>query len=51
LLGLPFETEDGGDVSLLNILTFNGLHGPKFKKIEHFINTTVRTSNPTWDVG
>jgi hypothetical protein len=27
-------------------LTFNGLHGVIFQKIEHFITTAVRTSGP-----
>jgi hypothetical protein len=46
LLGLFFDPEDGGDMFLQNVLTFNGLHGVIFQKIELFINTAVRTSNP-----
>jgi hypothetical protein len=48
LLGLFFDPEDGGDIFLRNIgLTFNGLHGVISPKIELFITTAVRTSNPT----
>jgi hypothetical protein len=28
-------------------LTFNGIHGVMFQKVEIFIETDVRTSNPT----
>jgi hypothetical protein len=48
LLVFFFEPEDGGDIFLRNVdeLTFNGLHGVISQKIELFIPTAVRTSNP-----
>jgi hypothetical protein len=43
-----FEPEDGSDMFLRNFsLLFNGLHGFVSQKIELFITTAVRTSNPT----
>jgi hypothetical protein len=47
LLGLYFYPEDGGDMFLLNKI-FNGLHGVITQKIEFFITTAVRISNPTF---
>jgi hypothetical protein len=44
LLGLFL---DAGDVPPKRRLTFNGLHGVISQKIELFITTAVRTSNPT----
>jgi hypothetical protein len=47
VLGLFFNPEAGGDMFLWNWLTFNRLHGVISQKIELFITTSVRTSNPT----
>jgi hypothetical protein len=44
---LIFNLEDGGD----SRLTFNGLHGLIYQKMELFITTAVRTSNPTCFTG
>jgi hypothetical protein len=41
LLGLFFDTDDGGDMSLRNV---GGLHGVISQKTEIFITTAVRTS-------
>jgi hypothetical protein len=42
---LFFDPEDGSDMSLRNMLTFNGLHGVISLKIELLISIDVRTSN------
>jgi hypothetical protein len=46
LLGLFFDLEDG-DVPPKRQLTFNGLHGVISQNIVLFVNTAVRTSDPT----
>jgi hypothetical protein len=40
------KAEHGSDMFLRNV-GFKGLHGVISQKIELFITTTVRTSNPT----
>jgi hypothetical protein len=47
LLGLVFDTEDGVDMFLRNVLTLNGLHGIISRTIILFITTAVRTSHFT----
>jgi hypothetical protein len=48
LLATCFDPEYGGDMFLpKRRLTFNGLQGVISQKIVLFINTVVRTSNPT----
>jgi hypothetical protein len=42
LLGLFFDPEYGGDVSLKLRLTFNGLHGLISQKIEIFISISIK---------
>jgi hypothetical protein len=50
-LSLFFDPEDGGDMFLQKVaLAFNRLHGLIYQKIELFITTAVRTSNPTWAI-
>jgi hypothetical protein len=47
-LCLFFDRECEGDVFLSKSrFIFNGLHGVISQKIEHFINTAERTSDPT----
>jgi hypothetical protein len=47
LLGLFFDSEDGGDMFLRNIgYLSTGLHGVISLKLELFISTAVRTSGP-----
>jgi hypothetical protein len=49
LLSLFFDSEDGLDTFRRNVgLTFNGLDGVVFQKIELVITTAVRTPNPTY---
>lgn len=49
LLGLHVCPEHEGDVFLWKILAdFHKLYGITAHKTQHFVVTTVRTSNPTW---
>jgi hypothetical protein len=48
LLGLFFDAEERGDVPPKRRLTFNRIQVVIPKKIELFITTTVRTSNPAF---
>jgi hypothetical protein len=47
VLGLFFHHEEGGYKFLRNVgCFFNGLHGVILQKVELFVTTAVRTSNP-----
>jgi hypothetical protein len=45
-IGVFFDPEDGGNVFFEKWLTYSGLHGIISQKVELFITTGVRTSNP-----
>jgi hypothetical protein len=42
-----FYPEEGGNMFLLTSVDLNGLHGYISQKIESFVTTAERTSNPT----
>jgi hypothetical protein len=47
LLDLLLDPEDGGDMFLRYVvLAYTGLHSNISQKIEFFITTTLRVSNP-----
>jgi hypothetical protein len=46
LLGLFFDSEDGGDVRPKRQLTFNGKHRVISQRIDLFVTTAVRTLDP-----
>jgi hypothetical protein len=49
LLGLNFNSEDGGNMFLLNFGWLSkGLHSVIFQKTELFTTTIARTSNPAY---
>jgi hypothetical protein len=50
LVGLFFGPEDVGNIFFL-MVGFSGLHGIMSQKIELFLTTAVRTSNPTISEG
>jgi hypothetical protein len=47
LLGLLLDPEDGEDILPKYLVTFTELHAVIFQKIERFVATALRTSNPS----